>query len=74
MSGERRTLRGNPVVAAPGKLFVIGEYAVLAGAPAVVAAVNRYAVSVPWPRPWRQRCSGAGALSIGDAVAACHAA
>jgi phosphomevalonate kinase len=44
MSGERRTLRGNPVVAAPGKLFVIGEYAVLAGAPAVVAAVNRYAV------------------------------
>jgi phosphomevalonate kinase len=28
---------------APGKLFVTGEYAVLTGAPAVVAAVDRYA-------------------------------
>ena len=28
---------------APGKLFVTGEYAVLVGAPAVVAAVDRYA-------------------------------
>lgn len=44
MSGERHTLRGSPVVAAPGKLFLLGEYAVLEGAPAVVAAVTRYAV------------------------------
>jgi len=28
---------------APGKLFVTGEYAVLAGAPALVAAVDRFA-------------------------------
>lgn len=46
MSGtERRTLRGTPVVEAPGKIFLIGEYAVLHGAPAVVASVNRYAVA-----------------------------
>ena len=44
MSGERQTLRGSPVVAAPGKVFLLGEYAVLEGAPAVVAAVSRYAV------------------------------
>jgi phosphomevalonate kinase len=43
-SSERNTLRGSPVVAAPGKVFLIGEYAVLDGAPAVVAAVSRLAV------------------------------
>lgn len=31
------------VARAPGKLFITGEYAVLAGAPALVAAVDRYA-------------------------------
>ncbi len=32
-----------PIVArAPGKLFLLGEYAVLDGCPAIVAAVNRY--------------------------------
>lgn len=41
---DRQTLRGSPVVAAPGKVFLIGEYAVLDGAPAVVAAVGRLAV------------------------------
>ncbi|MBC8131918.1 MAG: hypothetical protein H7X95_02980 [Deltaproteobacteria bacterium] len=40
----RNTLRGSPVVVAPGKVFLIGEYAVLDGAPAVVAAVSRHAV------------------------------
>lgn len=40
----RTTLRGHPVVAAPGKLFLVGEYAVLSGGTAVVAAVNRHAV------------------------------
>jgi phosphomevalonate kinase len=32
-----------PVVSVPGKLFLGGEYAVLEGAPAIVAAVNRRA-------------------------------
>jgi mevalonate kinase len=45
MTTERQTLRGSPVVAAPGKLFLVGEYAVLDGAPAVVAAVSRHAVA-----------------------------
>lgn len=40
----RTTLRGSPVVAAPGKIFLVGEYAVLEGGAAVVAAVNRQAV------------------------------
>ena len=30
------------VARAPGKLFLLGEYAVLDGCPAVVAAVDRY--------------------------------
>jgi phosphomevalonate kinase len=42
---ERITLRGTPVVVAPGKLFLSGEYAVLSGAPAVLAAVSRHAVA-----------------------------
>ena len=41
---QRHTLRGSPVVVAPGKVFLMGEYAVLDGAPAVVAAVGRFAV------------------------------
>jgi mevalonate kinase len=41
---SRTTLRGHPVVQAPGKLFLIGEYAVLEGGVAVVAAINRHAV------------------------------
>ncbi|MDZ4695023.1 MAG: hypothetical protein SGI86_07705 [Deltaproteobacteria bacterium] len=40
----RTTLPGAPVVVAPGKLFLCGEYAVLEGAPAVMMAVNRQAV------------------------------
>jgi phosphomevalonate kinase len=44
VSAERMTLRGSPVVAAPGKIFLVGEYAVLDGAPAVVAAVSASAV------------------------------
>jgi phosphomevalonate kinase len=39
------TLNGSPVVvAAPGKVFLVGEYAVLEGGTSVVAAVNRVAV------------------------------
>jgi phosphomevalonate kinase len=43
MAGERSTLVGSPVVVAPGKLFLIGEYAVLEGGPAVLAALSRRA-------------------------------
>jgi mevalonate kinase len=45
MSDARITLVGNPVVAAPGKVFLVGEYAVLDGGTAVLAGVNRYAVA-----------------------------
>ena len=40
----------NRIVArAPGKLFVLGEYAVLDGCPAVVAAVDRFIeVTLAW--------------------------
>jgi phosphomevalonate kinase len=40
-----KTLRGSPVVVAPGKVFLVGEYAVLEGGAAVMAAVSRYAVA-----------------------------
>ena len=45
MSGERNTLVGTPVVVAPGKIFLVGEYAVLEEGPAVVAAISRRAVA-----------------------------
>lgn len=45
MSGERSTLVGTPVVVAPGKIFLVGEYAVLEQGVAVLAAVNRVAVA-----------------------------
>ena len=37
------------VALAPGKLFLVGEYAVLDGAPAVVAAVDRGVRCEAWP-------------------------
>ncbi len=45
MSGERSTLVGTPVVVAPGKIFLVGEYAILEQGVAVLAAVNRVAVA-----------------------------
>lgn len=45
MTRLSKTLRGSPVVAAPGKIFLVGEYSVLEGGSAVVAAVSRYAVA-----------------------------
>lgn len=45
MNGGRVTLKGSPLVLAPGKLFLAGEYAVLEGGVAVLAAVGRYAVA-----------------------------
>ena len=45
MSGARITLVGTPVVAAPGKIFLVGEYSVLEGGVAVLAAVSRFAIA-----------------------------
>jgi mevalonate kinase len=45
MSHDRTTLVGTPVVSAPGKIFLVGEYAVLEEGIAVLAAVTRYAVA-----------------------------
>jgi phosphomevalonate kinase len=42
--GIEATLRGTPLVQAPGKIFLVGEYAVLDEGSAVVAAVSRHAV------------------------------
>jgi len=39
------TLGDASAVAAPGKIFLIGEYAVLEGGVAVLASINRYAVA-----------------------------
>jgi phosphomevalonate kinase len=41
---EGATLRGSPLVVAPGKVFLVGEYAVLEGGVAVLAAVSRHAI------------------------------
>ena len=49
MIGTRNTLVGTPVVAAPGKIFLVGEYAVLDGGVAVLAAVSRYATAQYMP-------------------------
>lgn len=47
---------------APGKLFWIGEYAVLYGAPALVAAVDRYAIVSRVALETRQLIVGGSAL------------
>jgi phosphomevalonate kinase len=45
MSGGRATLKGSPLVLAPGKLFLCGEYVVLEGGVAILATVTRYALA-----------------------------
>lgn len=72
---QRNTLRGSPVVVAPGKLFLIGEYAVLDGAPAVVAAMSRNAVAQFVPgidaeSPFVDEAVRAARAGIGDHAAA----
>ncbi len=74
-SDLRNTLRGSPVVVAPGKIFIMGEYAVLEGAPAVVAAVGRFAIGqfVPGYEPdsnFVAEAVRATLLGIGDRSAA----
>ena len=71
----RNTLRGSPVVAAPGKVFLMGEYAVLEGAPAVVSAIGRFAVGqfVPGNEPESEfvaEAVRAALAGIGDHAAA----
>ena len=50
MSGERDTPIGTPVVIAPGKVFLVGEYAVLDEGCAVLAAITRHAEAQFIPR------------------------
>ncbi|MBN2573297.1 MAG: hypothetical protein JXP73_01915 [Deltaproteobacteria bacterium] len=62
MGSERSTLVGTPVVTAPGKVFLVGEYAVLEEGAAVLAAVTRHASAQYMP--------GMGAMSklVAEAV------
>jgi phosphomevalonate kinase len=46
---SRTTLRGSPLVLAPGKVFLVGEYAVLDEGVAVLAAVSRHAIGQYMP-------------------------
>jgi mevalonate kinase len=50
MSGEHDTPIGTPVVIAPGKIFLVGEYAVLDEGCAVLAAITRHARAQFIPR------------------------
>jgi phosphomevalonate kinase len=75
MGVERSTLVGTPVVTAPGKIFLVGEYAVLEEGPAVLAAVTRYAVAqfMPGMNPMSELVAEAVARAkaeIGEAAAA----
>jgi mevalonate kinase len=50
MSGERNTPVGTPVVIAPGRIILVGEYGVLEDGPVVVASIARYAKAQFVPR------------------------
>ena len=50
MSGEHNTPIGTPMVIAPGKIFLVGEYAVLDEGCAVLAAITRHAKAQFIPR------------------------
>jgi phosphomevalonate kinase len=50
MAGEHNTPIGTPILIAPGKIFLVGEYAVLDEGSAVVAAIGRYARAQFIPR------------------------
>lgn len=68
MGNQRSTLVGTPVVVAPGKLFLVGEYAVLEDGAAVLAAVNRLAVAqfVPGMSPMSKLVEEAVARARAD--------
>jgi len=75
MGTERNTLVGTPVVIAPGKIFLVGEYAVLDEGAAVLAAVSRHASAqfVPGMTPMSRLVGDAVELArreIGEASSA----
>lgn len=75
MSGKHNTLFGLPLVIAPGKIFLVGEYAVLEEGVAVLAAVTRYAIGqyVPGlapPSPLVAEAVKRTHAKLGDAAAA----
>jgi phosphomevalonate kinase len=55
MAGEHNTPIGTPILMAPGKIFLVGEYAVLDEGSAVVAAIGRYARAQFIPRAQSMR-------------------
>ena len=75
MSSSRTTLVGTPVIAAPGKIFLVGEYAVLDGGVAVLAALSRYAVAqyVPGTEPQSKVVEEAVNRSLAAIGEAAHA-
>jgi phosphomevalonate kinase len=75
MSSERTTLVGTPLVVAPGKVFLVGEYAVLEEGIAVLAAVSRHAVGqyIPGLAPFTPLVAESvrrAKAELGDAAAA----
>ncbi|HZM10735.1 MAG TPA: hypothetical protein VFC15_11040, partial [Candidatus Limnocylindrales bacterium] len=55
MAGEHNTPIGTPILMAPGKIFLVGEYAVLDEGSAVLAAIGRYARAQFIPRAQSMR-------------------
>lgn len=49
VNSNRMTMVGSPVICAPGKVFLVGEYAVLEEGTAILAAVSRTAVGQYMP-------------------------
>lgn len=75
MSGEHDTPIGTPVVIAPGKIFLVGEYAVLDEGCAVLTAITRYAKAQFMPRmdsmpPLVTELVGRTKADLGEAAAA----
>lgn len=62
--------RGVVVASAPGKVMLAGEYAVLDGGRALVAAVDRRAVATVWPAPPADRPAPSEFLRAARAVVA----
>lgn len=72
---KRATMRGAPIVAVPGKVFLVGEYAVLEGGRAVLGAVAHYATGqfidgLEPESPLVAEAVRAAAFAIGDHASA----
>jgi phosphomevalonate kinase len=75
MDRERRTPLGMPVVIAPGKVVLVGEYAVVEDCPAVVAAIARHARAQFVPgkvdiSPLAEEVAKRAQAELGDVLAA----